>query len=160
VSSLSVSALNKNGNKVETVACDYTGESLLFADSIGNVFLALIYKNRFSTLATNSRCYALQFLDLNKLAFAIATYDKNVKVVNSAGKVIEVLKGHKSKVTNIQVNYRKELFFTFSKDSINLWNLKTFKRIRTLFPKKDEFSFAQFSPDSDYLITRFDVPTV
>lgn len=129
----------------------------MFSDSLGNVFVAYIYKNRFITVAANSRAYALQFLDMNKLVFAVATYDRNVKIVNNAGTLLEVLKGHKKKVTSIEVNYMRQVFFTASKDSINLWNLKTFRRIRTLFPKKEPFSEAFFSPDADYLISRFDV---
>jgi len=129
----------------------------MFSDSLGNVFVAYIYKNRFVTVAMNSRAYALQFLDMNKLVFAVATYDRNVKIVNNAGTLLEVLKGHKKKVTAIKVNYSRQVFLTMSKESINLWNLKTFRRIRTLFPKKEPFSQAVFSPDADYLISRFEV---
>ena len=124
---------------------------------MGNVFVAYIYRNRFFSVAVNSRAYALQFLDMNKLMFAVATYDRNVKVVNNAGKLVETLKGHKKKVTGIEVNYLKQTFFTLSQDCINLWNLKTFRRIRTLFPKNALFTEAYFSPDADYLLTRFDV---
>lgn len=129
----------------------------MFSDSLGNVFVAYIYKNRFVTVAVNSRAYALQFLDMNKLVFAVATYDRNVKIVNSAGTVLEVLKGHKKKVTGIEVNYSRQVFFSASRDSVNLWNLKTFRRIRTLFPKKEPFSEACFSPDADFLVSRFEV---
>ena len=89
--------------------------------------------------------------------FAIATFDRNVKIVSSVGKTEEVLKGHQKKVTKIEVNYTKQMFFTMSKDSVNLWNLKNFRRIRTLFPRKDAFIDCVFSKSGDYLISRFEV---
>ena len=94
---------------------------------------------------------------MNKLAFAVATYDKNVKVYNSSGKVVETLKGHKKKVGKIVVNYTKQLIATKSKDCINLWNLKTFVRVRTLYPKTHPFIDVHFHPDADHLFTRFEV---
>ena len=157
ICTISTAALNKNGNRIERCAVDYTGETLLFSDALGNVFVAHIYKNRFLAIATNSRAYCLQFLDHNKLMFAIATYDRNVKVVNSSGKLEETLKGHTKKVTRIEVNYTKQLFFTMSKDCIDLWNLKNFRRVRSLYPKKDGFIDAVFSKDGDHLISRFEV---
>lgn len=119
--------------------------------------MAHIYKNRFLAIATNSRATCLQFLDHNKLTFAVATLDRQVKIVGQAGKVETVLKGHVKKVTKIDTNYTKHLFFTLSKDQVNLWNLKTFRQVRTLFPKKEGFIDAVFSKDGDYLITRFEV---
>lgn len=124
---------------------------------MGNVFVAHIYKNRFLAIATNSRSTCLQFLDHNKLTFAIATLDRTVKIVNNAGKLESVLKGHNKRVFRIEVNYTKQMFFTLSKDQVNLWNLKNFRQVRTLFPKKEGFIDAVFSKDGDYLLTRFEV---
>lgn len=157
ICTLSTAPLNKTGNKIEHVAADYTGEGLIFSDSLGNVFVAHLYKNRFITVGTNSRCYALEFLDNNKLMFAVATYDRNVKIFNNAGTLVETLKEHKSKVFKIETNYRHHLIFTLSADALNLWNLKTFRRVRTLFPREQPFQDAHFSPDGDHLITRFEV---
>lgn len=117
-------------------------------------------------MARNLRTCALQFLDHNHIMFALSSIDRNVKIYNEAGKCVDTLKGHKSKVFNIGVNYVRETFFTISKDCINLWNLKTFARIRTLYPKNLKtgashkslkFTFCQFSSDCDYLMTRFNV---
>lgn len=129
----------------------------MFSDALGNVFVAHLYRNRYLAIATNSRSTALQFLDHNKLMFAVATQDRNVKVVSSVGKTEAVLKGHQKKVTKIEVNYTKHMFFTMSKDSVNLWNLKNFSRIRTLFPRKEGFLDCVFSRSGDYLISRFEV---
>lgn len=149
--------MNKTGNKIENVTSDYTGEGLIFSDSLGNVFVAHLYKNRFITAGTNCRGYALQFLDNNKLMFAVATYDRTVKILNNAGTLVETLKEHKTKVFRIETNFRHHLMFTLSNDALNIWNLKTFRRVRTLFPKEQPFRDAYFSPDGDHLITRFHV---
>lgn len=121
------------------------------------MFVAHLYKNRFITAGTNCRGYALQFLDNNKLMFAVATYDRTVKILNNAGTLVETLKEHKTKVFRIETNFRHHLMFTLSNDALNIWNLKTFRRVRTLFPKEQPFRDAYFSPDGDHLITRFHV---
>ena len=148
--------MQKGGNRIELAVCDYTGEAVLFSDSLGHVFLALIYKNRFSCIATNSRAHALQFLDLNRLLFAVATSDRNVKVISNTGQLVETLKGHKSKVFKIEACYTRQLLFTLSKDCLNMWDLKTFRRLRTLYPRREGFSDALFSSDGNHLMTRFE----
>lgn len=117
---INVLPLNKNGNIIECAACDITGNSFLFSESSGNTFLAHLDRNRFICVARNLRTCALQFLDHNHVLFALSSIDRNVHIYNDAGKRIEVLTGHKSKVTKIEVNYVKEVFFTLSKDCITL----------------------------------------
>lgn len=166
IGAINVLPLNKNGNIVEAAQPDFTGKSFLFSDSTGNTFLAHLNHNRFSTIARNLRASCLQFLDHNFITFAIASKDRDVFVYNNSGKLVESLKGHQSVVFDIQVNFVKETFFTVSKDCVILWNLKTFRKVRTLLPKRDgnkasgrklKFSSAQFTSDSDFLMTRFDV---
>lgn len=163
---MNVHFLNKNGNKIETAQPDFSGECFLFSDTTGNTFLSHIKKNRFSNIARNLRVNFLQFLDHNFQIFALASKDKDVFIYNSSGKKLEVLKGHRHNVFKVEVNYVKEIFFTASRDRVILWNLKTFKKIRTLLPKREgnrttgrklRFTHIQFTSDSDFLLTRFDV---
>jgi hypothetical protein len=155
ICTINTSPLQKTGNKIEVVVADFTGEALLFSDSLGNVFLALIYNNRFLSIATNARAYTLQFLDLNRLLFAVATHERNVRVYNNQGTLVETLKGHKAKVTHIETNFTRQLLMTQSKDSIHLWNLKTFAKIRILYPRQQPFRFGMFTRDNDHLFSRF-----
>ena len=160
---LNVLPLNLNGNKIETARTDFMGEAVLVTDSSGNTFLVHVKRNRFVTIARNLKTSVLQFLDHNYVFFALASaVDKNIHIYNDNGNEVEALKGHRGRVADIGVNFLKEVFFSLSKDCLILWHLKSFKKARTLYPKKVKgdgkslaFRFAQFTSDGDYLLTRF-----
>jgi len=155
---INVLRLNLNGNRVDAVHGDYLGECFLFADTSGNTFLGHLKRNRFVCIARNIRVSCMEFLDHNYITFAIASRDRQVFVYNDVGNKLEELKGHKSRVFKIQVNFPREIFLTASKDCIILWNLKTFVKVRTLLPKNGlKFTYSQFTHNTEFLMTRFNV---
>jgi WD40 repeat protein len=54
----------------------------------------------------------------------------------------------------MRVNFLRGVFMSASHDSINLWDLRTYQRVKTLHPRSpNKFINALFSSNSQYLIT-------
>lgn len=133
---------------------------MLITDISNNIILVHIKKNRFITQVKNTPSTAIQFLDKNFILFAIANTQRKIDIYNIQGNKLESLDGHRSSVFKIQCNFQKEQFITISKDSLNIWDQKTFTRIKTLNPHKTHFKDAFYTKDAQGLTTIFEDHTV
>lgn len=121
-------------------------------DAKGTVFLCDLEQNRYRKVATAcSPAQTITGLPLEGGAVAIAV-GKETKVYQLNGQLLATLRGHKDRVDRLDVNPLRKWLLSQSVDTLILWEITTWKRIRTLNTEASKYSFCLFTPDCQSLI--------
>jgi len=136
------------------ITCVAAGSASQIAavDARGTVFLCDLEQNRYRKVATAcSPAQAMVWLPLEGGAVAIAV-GKEAKVYQLNGQLLATLRGHKDKVDRLDVNPLRKWVLTQSVDTLIVWEIATWKRIRTLNTEASKYTWCSFTPDCQSLI--------
>lgn len=121
-------------------------------DAKGAVYVCDLEQNRYRRVATG--CAPVQtstWLPLEGGGLAIAI-GKETKVYQFNGQLVATLRGHKDKIDHFDVNPLRKWLLTQSVEALIVWEIGSWKRIRTLNTEASKYSLCNFTPDCQSLI--------
>ena len=131
------------------------------ADSRGNVYVFRLTKNRYERLqsigtAVTSMCFST----LRKSELFVASRDGRIRCFDiDSRRLLKTLTGHKHAVNSISFHPFKALMTTSSVESLSVWDLKAWKKVRTLGAGSGVVT-STFTPDGKLLLIAFRDDTV
>nr|KAI8762589.1 TBC1 domain family member 31-like [Biomphalaria glabrata] len=146
------------------VAFDNKSDRFIAGDSLGNIYLFDLTKNRYTHVQkTGQPCTALAFGLHRKAECLVALGDNSLTCYDTEKKeVVAIMKdGHESVIHGISVHMNGHYAITTSTETTLLWDLNTFQKKHKL-NIKEEVDLAQsfFLPNSNTIMTCFKDDTI
>ena len=139
-----------------TVGISKNADCVAAVDNLGNVVLLHIRRNRFSLLSREGKAGTSVAFGVSNEVYAAFT-DNVIRVYDKdTGVVLATLKGHRSRITHIEVGPGGVSLLSTSADAVFLWDAKGTYRRRSLNGGPHRAFFARFAGESgDRVIVGF-----
>ena len=137
------------------------GDALATADSRGNVYIFRLTKNRYERLQSiGTSVTSMCFSTLRKSELFVASRDGKIRCFDiDSRRLLKTLTGHRHAVNSISFHPFKALMTTSSVESLSVWDLKQWKKVRTLGAGSGVVT-SSFTPDGKLLLIAFRDDTV
>ena len=136
------------------------GDRFIACDSQGSIYMFDLSYNRFiRIIRLGSTCTALAFNLKCKTEFLVASVDGTLKCFNTETKdLVGWMKANDKSILGLSVHSSGEIFISYSSDSAQLWDLKTFDCKQKLnINSKESFEIVKisFAPISNQIVALF-----
>ena len=128
-----------------TCVCVIGPREVALADSKGAVYVLSLDQNRYRRLCTGiTACQSLLPLPTDSLAIAT---QKEAKVYQLNRQLLTTLRGHKDKIDSCDVNYLRKWLLTQSQDTVIIWEIAGWRRVRTVNTEAAKYVLCRFTPE-------------
>ena len=128
------------------------GNQVAVVDSKGSIYTCDLDGNRYRRVTTGCpSVHGIYWVPVEGGAVAVLT-GKEIRVFQVNGQLLATLKGHRDKVEWLDVNPLRKWVLSQSVDTVIIWDIPTWRRVRTLNTESSKYSLTRFTPDCQSLV--------